>query len=184
VWSRLQQAVGLLCGFGYIDNVGTAHVKGGELEINAKLTPAWTVEQSVGLTQAVITASEPGTGVFPGDRLLNVPSYTASTSLVYSVPVGDSYNLVARASNVLVGPSNAETFYVQELPSYDIVNTRVGLVRDLVRHSWSGFLYVNNLTNKRAFLNNVPDYLANMPSINRVATNQPLTVGVSVDFKY
>ena len=60
------------------------------------------------------------------------------------------------------------------------MNTRAGLVGA----RWSGFLYVNNLTNKRAFLDDVPDYLLNVPSLNRVATNQPLTVGITVDFKY
>jgi outer membrane receptor protein involved in Fe transport len=179
-WSRVQQALILPCGFGYTDNVGTAHVKGGELEINAKLTPAWTLMQSVGITQAVFTASEPGTGVNAGDRLVHVPSYTTSTSLVYSVPVTDSYNLVARASNVLVGPSRALTYSLQELPGYDLVNARVGLTGP----RWSGFLYVNNLTNRRTFLDNVPDYLLNVPSLNRVATNPPLTLGVALDFKY
>jgi iron complex outermembrane recepter protein len=176
----VQQAIILPCGFGYTDNVGTANVKGGELEINAKLTPAWTLEQSVGITQAVFTATELGTGVNVGDRLLHVPSYTASTSLIYSVPVSDTYNLVARASNVIVGPSRALTYFPQELPGYDIVNARAGLVSS----RWSGFLYVNNLTDRRAFLDNVPDYLLNIPSLNRVATNQPLTVGISIDFKY
>ncbi|MEA3108909.1 MAG: iron complex outerrane recepter protein [Gammaproteobacteria bacterium] len=179
-WSGVQQAIILPCGFGYTDNVGTANVKGGELEINAKLTPAWTLEQSVGITQAVFTATELGTGVNVGDRLLHVPSYTASTSLIYSVPVSDTYNLVARASNVIVGPSRALTYFPQELPGYDIVNARAGLVSS----RWSGFLYVNNLTDRRAFLDNVPDYLLNIPSLNRVATNQPLTVGISIDFKY
>jgi outer membrane receptor protein involved in Fe transport len=142
--------------------VGTANVKGGELEINAKLTPAWTLEQFVGITQAVFTATELGTGVNVGDRLLHVPSYTASTS------------------HVIVGPSRALTYFPQELPGYDIVNARAGLVSS----RWSGFLYVNNLTDRRAFLDNVPDYLLNIPSLNRVATNQPLTVGISIDFKY
>jgi outer membrane receptor protein involved in Fe transport len=118
--------------------------------------------------------------VNPGDRLLHVPSYTESTSLIYSVPVTDSFNLIARATNTLVGPSRALTYFLQELPSYDIVNARVGLVSN----RWSGFLYANNLTNKRAFLDNVPDYLLNVPSLNRVATNQPLTLGVSLEFKY
>ncbi|HEY0340308.1 MAG TPA: TonB-dependent receptor, partial [Steroidobacteraceae bacterium] len=179
-WSGVQQSIILPCGFGYTDNVGTAHVKGGELEINAKLTPAWTLQQSAGITQAVFTASEVGTGVNVGDRLLHVPSYTAATSLIYSIPVSDSYNFVARASNVIVGPSRALTYFLQELPGYDIVNARTGLVSD----RWSGFLYVNNLTNRKAFLDNVPDYLLNIPSLNRVATNQPLTVGLSIDYKY
>jgi outer membrane receptor protein involved in Fe transport len=76
-----------------------------------------------------------------------------------SVPVSDTYNLVARASNVLVGPSRALTYFPQELPGYGIVNARAGLVSS----RWPGFLYVNNLTDRRAFLDNVPDYLLNIP---------------------
>jgi iron complex outermembrane receptor protein len=179
-WSKVQQGIILPCGFGYTDNVGTATVKGGEIEINAKLTPSWTLTQTGGLTQAIFTGSEIGSGVNPGDRLLHVPSYTTNTSLEYSHPVTGAYSFVARASNVLVGPSRSLTYSLQELPGYDIVKFRVGLVAD----RWSGFLYVDNVTDKRAFLDNVPDYLLNVPSLNRVATNQPRTIGLALDFKY
>lgn len=179
-WNGVQQSVILPCGFGYTDNVGVARIRGGELEISAKPAPAWTLMQSVGVTQAVFTSSEAGTGVNPGDRLLHVPSYTATSSFVYSLPITEDYTLIARASNVLVGPSRSLSYTLAELPGYDLVNTRVGVE---TKH-WSSFLYVNNLTNRKAFLDNVPNYLLNIPSLNRVSTNQPLTAGIMMNFKY
>jgi outer membrane receptor protein involved in Fe transport len=178
-WSKVQQGVELSCGDGYIDNVGTASVWGGEIEVNAKLSPSWTVSQSGSYTHAVITATEPGTNVTPGEKLLNVPDYTSSTSVVYSHPIAD-YTFVARASNVLVGPSESESFYLVTLPGYDIVRFRAGL--DAAK--WSAFVFVDNLTNRQAFLSYTHDYAENIPSLNRVATNQPRTVGLEFQFHY
>lgn len=178
-WNKVQQAVSLSCGDGYIDNVGTASVWGGEIEINAKLSPSWTLSQSGGYTHAVITATEPGTNVTVGEKLLNVPDYSASTSIVYSHPIAD-YTFEARASNVLVGASQAESFYLTTLPGYDLVRFRTGL--NAAR--WSAFLFVDNVTNKQAFLSYTHDYAENIPSLNRLATNQPRTVGVTFQFHY
>ena len=179
-WSKVQQNVALACGFSFIDNVGTADVKGGEVEISAKLTPSWTLSQSAGYTHAIFTASIPGTGVNPGDDLLHVPQYTAMTSLVFRRPINDSYALAARASNVLIAPSKVLTYALNEIPGYDIVNFRVGL--DAPR--WSTFIYVDNAADKRAFLDNIPNYFLNTPSLNRVATNQPRTIGLALEFKH
>jgi iron complex outermembrane recepter protein len=176
-WNKVQQNVGMACGFGYTDNVGTAAVRGGELEINAKLTPSWTLTQSGGYTHAVLTATVDGTGVTPGQALPNVPSYSASTSIVYSHPVAD-YLFVARASNVNVGSSQEHNYFLYTLPGYDIAKFRTGLVGD----HWSGFLFVDNLTNKQAFLNYTNNYFSNIPSLNRVATSQPRTIGLTFEF--
>ncbi len=178
-WSKVQQGIELSCGDGYIDNVGTASVWGGEIEVNAKLSPSWMLSQSNSYTHAVITSTEPGTNVTPGEKLLNVPDYTSNTSIVYSHPIAD-YTFIARASNVLIGPSESQSFYLMSLPGYDIVRFRTGL--DATR--WSAFLYVDNLTNKQAFLAYTHDYAENIPSLNRVATNQPRTIGLDFQFHY
>lgn len=155
-------------------------MKGGEVEIQAKLTPDWTLTQSGGYTHAIFTSSEAGTGVLPGDTLQHVPAYTATTSLVFSRPITGDYDLIARASNVIVASSKAQTYFLTTLPGYDIVKARIGVVND----RWSGFLYVDNPTNRAAFLDNVQNYLLNIPSLNRVSTNQPRTVGLSLDYSF
>jgi hypothetical protein len=47
---------------------------------------------------------------------------------------------------------------------------------------WTAVLFVNNLADKRALLNNVTQDAVNLPTFNRVAVSQPRTVGI--DFNY
>ena len=178
-WDKVQQNISLSCGFPYTDNAGTAAVKGGEAEINLKLSPEWTFEQSGGYTHAILTGSSIGTGLMAGDKLLNVPTYTASTSIVYSRPVAQ-YTFVARASNVVVGSSEDITYFRNTLPGYDIARARLGFLDD----HWSAFLFVDNLTNKQAFVSDAANYALNIPSLRRIATNQPRTVGITFEYRH
>jgi outer membrane receptor protein involved in Fe transport len=178
-WSKVQQAILLGCGYPYIDNVGTADIRGGEIEVNFKLSPSWTFAQTGGYTHAVLTSTAEGTGLAVGSKLLNVPEYSFSTSIVYTRPIG-LYDFIARASNEYVGSQTAQSYYVESLPGYDIANFRIGLAAN----QWSAFLFVNNLTNKQAELTSAQNYGANFPSLQRIATNQPRTTGVSLEYKY
>lgn len=179
-WTNVQQNLNLGCGYGYIDNVGSAAVRGAEIELNAKLSSSWTVSQSGGYTHAVITSTEPGTGVLVGQKLLNVPTYSATTSIIYEHPIVADYTLVARGSYVAVGSSESLSYFLTPLPSYDIANFRIGVTAP----QWSTFLYVNNATNKMAELSNVPAYALFIPSVNRIATNQPRTAGITIEYHY
>jgi len=78
---------------------------------------------------------------------------------------------------VIVGSSQVQTYFLNSLPGYDIVKARIGLMGD----AWSSFLFVDNLTNKQAFLNDTNNYFSDIPSLNRVATNQPRTVGLTFE---
>jgi len=177
-WSEVQETVPLGCGYNFTDNAGTAAVRGGELEIDWKIASSWTLQQSGGYVHAVSTSAPPGSGVTTGERLLNVPDFTASTSLVYSRPIDDQYTLVARASNVIVGNQIAETFYLDTIPGYDIAKARIGVVG----RQWSTFLFVDNLTDKKAILGYPHNYWLDVPSFNRVSTNQPRAIGLSFEF--
>jgi len=178
-WSKVQQQIELGCGFGYIDNVGAAAVRGGEVEVNFKLSPEWTFAQTGGYTHAVLTSTEPETGLAVGSKLLNVPTYSLSTSIVYTHPIG-RYNLIARASNVHVGSQQVQSYFLETLPGYDIANFRIGLTAD----HWSAYLFVNNLTDEHAELSDAHNYALNIPSLDRVATNQPRTSGMSLEYRY
>jgi iron complex outermembrane receptor protein len=178
-WNNVQQQIELGCGFGYIDNVGAAAVRGGEVEVNFKLSPEWTFAQTGGYTHAVLTSTEPETGLAVGSKLLNVPTYSLSTSIIYKHPIGQ-YNFIARASNVHVGSQQAQSYFLETLPGYDIANFRIGLAAD----HWSAYLFVNNLTGGRAELSDAHNYALNIPSLDRVATNQPRTTGVTLEYRY
>jgi outer membrane receptor protein involved in Fe transport len=46
-------------------------------------------------------------------------------------------------------------------------------------------LYVNNLTDKRAEITaNNTEITGNVPTLTRFSTNQPLTVGLDLNFKF
>ena len=49
---------------------------------------------------------------------------------------------------------------------------------------WSAVLFADNLTNKMALLSDTGALSANISILNRVATNQPRTIGVDLNFKF
>ena len=72
------------------------------------------------------------------------------------------------------------TYARNTLPAYDLVNSRVGLEAD----HWSAMFFVDNLTNKVALLSDTGALSANVSIFNRVATNQPRTYGVDLNYKF
>jgi iron complex outermembrane receptor protein len=77
------------------------------------------------------------------------------------------------------GPLTQSTFgFNPELPSYNLVNARVGVTRP----SWEIALFVNNLTDERAFL--ALDRERGTRARVGYLTNQPRTFGVNLTFNY
>jgi len=88
-------------------------------------------------------------------------------------------NLNSFAPNTIGGPLTASTFtFDPELPAYNLVNFRVGLTRA----SWEAALFINNVTDERAFL--ALDRERGTRARVGYLTNQPRTVGVSAAFQY
>jgi iron complex outermembrane recepter protein len=179
-WSNIQQEFTELCGVVVAQNAGTAHVYGAELEATAKLTDEITLSNGLGLTHAFIAESPPGSAFSPGERVQNVPSVTNTTSIAYTRSILPNYDLVFRATNVYTGDSTDPSFSpITEIPSRDIANLRLGLVGT---NRLSVFLFVDNVTDKRAYLNDPEEIFTFVPSINRATTNQPRTIGVQVSY--
>jgi outer membrane receptor protein involved in Fe transport len=89
-------------------------------------------------------------------------------------------NFVARLNNSYVDSIQDITFTRNTLPSYDLVGFRLGV--ETVR--WSAFVFVDNLTNKEALLSDTGALSANVSIFNRIATNQPRTIGADLNFKF
>jgi hypothetical protein len=49
---------------------------------------------------------------------------------------------------------------------------------------WTAVLFVNNVADKRALLNNITQDAINLPTFNRVAVSQPRTVGVDLSYRF
>ncbi len=179
-WSNVQQEVAPACGFKFTTNAGKAKVYGAELEVAVILAPGLVLSQNAGYTHATNSTTLPLAGVVAGERLLDVPEFTANTTLSYKYPFSNSLNFIARATNTYVDDIQDLTYARNTLPPYDLVGARTGVDAD----KWSAVLFVDNATNKVALLSDTGALSANISILNRVTTNQPRTIGVDLNFKF
>ncbi len=199
-WNGVQQVFTLTCGYQYYDNAGDGRSFGPEIEINAKLSDAWTVSFSGAYTDSKITSPNAAytayltTGVStPAGTpacsagsscqvpIMNVVKDTASLALTYSTQIAD-YQLTARVDDSYIGSSHDVAYYFDyDLPSYSIANARVTLGHG----NWSANLFVDNLANKVALMSaNNTSFQFNIPQLVRYSTNQPRTFGTQINYKF
>jgi iron complex outermembrane recepter protein len=185
-WKQVQQIVNQTCGYPLTVNAGDAESYGPEIELTALLTPQLTLTFSGTYTHSALTSVNPAVtavdpSLAPGLPILNVPKYTETTSLTYLTPISDTYKFMARANNSYVGESTDIEYTYATLPAYDLVGLRVGLVSDKL----SGYIFSENVTNKRAELGiNTTGFSWTIPSLERVVTNQPRTIGVDIKYNF
>jgi len=179
-WTNVQQQVAPSCGFKFTANAGKAKVYGAELELAVVLMPGLVLSQNAGYTHATNSTTLPAAGVVAGQRLLDVPEVTANTALSFKQPLANDMNFVSRLTNSYVSGIQDITFTRNSLPAYDLVGLRAGVETG----RWSAFLFADNLTNKMALLSDTGALSANISILNRVATNQPRTIGVDLNIKF
>ena len=181
-WNGVQQTNALSsCGYVYTANAGDAHVRGAELEIQAIVVRDLTVSANASYSHAAMASTTLiDAGFDPGTPIQQVPQWTSSASIAYRHGLTDQLAFTARADTTYVGSRTDETFAVNELPSYDLTNIRAGI--DGGR--WSAVLFVNNVADKRALLNNITQDAVNLPTYNRVAVSQPRTTGIDLNYRF
>jgi iron complex outermembrane receptor protein len=182
-WHNIQQLIVLSCGYPYNTNVGDAKTYGPELETSARLTDSITIDLSAAYTQAYINKpkSTPGLPISPGTRINNIPKYTGNLAVNYETMLTQDYRLTARLAEAYVGPVHDVAFYAEDLGSYGLMDFRLGLGKN----PWQVALFGTNLTNKHAGLTIDNTVFAwQQPTITRVSTNQPRTIGVGFQTKF
>jgi iron complex outermembrane recepter protein len=179
-WSNLQQQVAPGCGYKFTTNAGKAKVYGAELEAALVILPGLLFTQNFGYTHATNSTTVPEAGVISGDRLLDVPEVTANSSLTWRVPLVNTLNLMMRVNNRYVDSIQDLTFARNTLPAYDIVDARIGVESE----RWSVTAFVDNLNNKMALLSDTGALSANISILNRVAVNQPRTIGADLNYRF
>ncbi len=185
-WTQVQQVVNQPCGYPLTVNAGNAASYGPEIELTALLTPQLTMTFSGTYTHSTLTSvngsvTQADPALVTGLPILNIPKYTETTSLTYMTPISAAYKFMARVNNSYVGESTDIEYSYATLPAYDLLGLRFGLVGDKL----SGYLFSDNLTDKRAELGiNTTGFSWTIPSLERVVTNQPRTVGVDVQYKF
>jgi iron complex outermembrane receptor protein len=182
-WHNIQQLIVLSCGYPYNTNVGDAKTYGPELEMSAKITDAITVDLTAAYTQAYISAPKntPGLPISPGTRIDNIPKYTGDFAVNYETMLAEDYRLTGRLAEAYVGPVEDVAYYRETLGSYGLMDFRLGLGKN----AWVASLFGTNLTNKHAALTIDNTVFAwQQPTITRVSTNQPRTIGLGFETKF
>jgi outer membrane receptor protein involved in Fe transport len=182
-WHNIQQLIVLSCGYPYNTNVGDAKTYGPEIEASARVTDEITINASAAYTQAYISAPKdtPGLPLAAGTRINNIPKYTADVSLNYDTQLTQAYKLHGRLAEAYVGPVTDVAYYREVLGPYGLMDFRLGVGKE----PWTASLFGTNLTNKHAALTIDNTVFAwQQPTITRVSTNQPRTIGLAFETKF
>jgi iron complex outermembrane receptor protein len=192
------------CSSRVIANVKSAKSAGFDAEFAYKLTPNFDIAATASYNDAKLTSSlkdatgAPIQGLRDGNRLPTVPKFQGSFSVGYERDFGDGLEAFSNLTWQYVGkrftqisdqeqnPRTVPLFtnvgatsvsvlsFPLTLPSYDIVNLRVGVRGD----GWEGALFVNNLGDERAKLS--IDRERGLRARYGFITNPPRTYGATV----
>ncbi|ESQ90500.1 hypothetical protein ABENE_12320 [Asticcacaulis benevestitus DSM 16100 = ATCC BAA-896] len=178
-WNNIQQQLRLAsCGYVITANAGNAKSQGAELEINARVTDAFTLSVSGSLSDAHITKEAAGSSAKVGQKVLGVPDKSLMVGLDYSAPVNDDTSVFASLNWNYTGKSYGSfsvTNTDYERPSYSVVNTNFGLsYKDLTLS-----VYVKNLLDDQTIIQK-PSVLF----ITQGLTVWPRTVGMSLSKQF
>ncbi len=181
-WAGVQQQNSLSsCGYNYTANAGDAHVYGGELEVNAVVVHDLQALANLSYSHAnLINTSLTGSIFSAGSPIQQVPKVTATVALTYRHQLQSELALTARAESTYTGSRTDDTYGINTLSSYQLSNVRAGV--DAGR--WSAVVYIDNIADKRALLNNINQMASNVADWNRVAVNQPRTAGIDLSMKF
>ncbi len=164
-----------------VNNAGSAHTSGAEVEVAAMLTEGLTLRLGATLIEAELDvdlpgADGPGAIIAKGTKLPNVPEYKFGGSLVYNWDWFGDWQGMGSLDVSNVGKSRAalEPGVRGDLiqPAYTISNARIGVSNETV----GVFLYVNNLTDEYAVYAD--------DTFGGIHRNQPRTTGLNLRFKF
>lgn len=119
--------------------IGEQRSRGVELDVLGRILPGWNVIASFGYIDAEVT--EDGGSELEGNRLRNVPDYTASLWTSYEIQSGNLAGLGFGAGIFYVGNRAGDSDNTFDLPSY----LRTDAAAYYRRNNWELALNVKNL---------------------------------------
>jgi iron complex outermembrane recepter protein len=169
-------------------NGNYAHIYGADIDVLADLGANFQLEVAAGYLDEYLDGG-PHWVITPVHKMPEVAPESGTVALSYSKPLGGSYIFTARVENSYTGPRYSIFFSdpyeftgtYRQLPGYDLINIRAG-VKFLDK--WSATAFVNNVTNKHAELESMFTENEPQPSFTRIETNQPLTAGVDLNYRF
>ncbi len=169
-------------------NGNYAHIYGADIDVLADLGAGFQFEVAAGYLYEYLDGG-PHWVIEPIHKLPDVAPVSGTAALNYAKPLGGSFTFTARLENSYTGPRYSIFFSdpyefvgtYKQLPGYDLINVRAGIK---FRDVWSATAFVNNLTNKHAQLESMFTENEPQPSFTRIETNQPLTGGVDLTYRF
>jgi outer membrane receptor protein involved in Fe transport len=169
-------------------NGNSATIYGGEIAADANLGAGLNLKASYGYLQENL---DPGTHwqIQPTNVLPDVTPVNADVIVSYSKALSGSLTFKSQVEASYTGHHYSLAFgngyqingqYI-ELPSYTLVNLRATLASS---HGWSVAAFVNNVTNTHAQLESLFQLNEATTAFNRIVTNQPLTAGVDLTYRF
>jgi outer membrane protein OmpA-like peptidoglycan-associated protein len=165
-----------------------ATILGGDIDTVAVLGGGFEFKVGGGYLYETLN-SGPHWQIQPGDVLPDVARINGDAVLSYVKPLNEKYTLKGQIENTFTGSRYSLAFgngfeingqYIK-LPSYDITNARIGIISE---DGWEAALFVNNLTNTHAQLESLFQLNEASSALNRVVTNQPLTGGIDLTYRF
>jgi iron complex outermembrane recepter protein len=169
-------------------NGNSVSIYGADIDVHADLGAGFQLDVAAGYLHEWLDGG-PHWVIAPVHKMPEVAPVNGTVALNYSKALSSSYTFTARVENSYIGPRYSISFpypyqftgaYIQ-LPSYDLVNVRAGV---RARDTWSATLFVNNLRNKHAQLESMFTENEPQPDFTRIVTNQPLTGGVDLTYRF
>ena len=169
-------------------NGKVATIYGAEVDILAKLGAGFDLQLSGGYVDARVDGG-PHWDIVPLNRLPEVAPESGTAILNYNRPLSDDFTFTAKVENTFTGRRYSLAFpepytpYGAYVPmaAYDLTNIRAGLK---YRDAWTATLFVDNLFDKHAQLESLYPENLGSAAFNRVITNQPLTAGVDLTYRF
>jgi len=163
-------------------------IYGADIDVLADLGAGLQIEFAAGYLYEWLDGG-PHWVITPVHKMPEVAPESGTVALNYLKPLNSSYMFTARLENSYTSSrysiffSNPYEFTgtYRQLPGYDLVNVRSGVK---FRDTWSATLFVNNLTNKHAQLESMFTENEPQPDFTRIETNQPLTGGVDLTYRF
>jgi len=163
-----------------------AYIYGAEIDGRFNLGAGFQVKMSGGYTGYVL---DPGPHWQLPSELPDVAHLTADVQLGYTHPLTDKllFTALVDSSYVSARPSLSFNYgyatngVYNKLPGYELTNLRAGIQSD---DGWALSLFCNNIFNTRAQLDNLIQETLPSAAFNRVVTNQPLTAGLDLTYKF
>ena len=193
-WKDIQQRISTSggCGFNFTGNIGEAESTGLEAEVFAALTDNLTLSAGLGYTNAEFTETVSQAGVVKGDKLPDVPEFTASVNVDWSAPFRQGELFFLGSVNYvddtleIQGDSNTDVsgFSIDSgnvKPSFTLVNLRLGYQSD---SNWQASFFIDNATDEEAYFSYNDAIAVNVPGFDRTARNRPRTFGISAQFDF